>query len=74
MYSHVLQNSPQWKILVYMINKRSPKRNVSENFFSDRLLIKKLLIIIEKFRKIHIENQNKAGATINKFLIVGQDY
>ena len=53
-----------WTILVYMINKMSPKRNLSENFFSDRLLIKKLLVIIEKFLKIHIENQIKAGATI----------
>jgi uroporphyrinogen decarboxylase len=42
----------------------SPKRNLSENFFSDKLLINKLLIIIEKFLKIHIENQIKAGATI----------
>jgi len=42
----------------------SPKKKLSENFFSDKLLINKLLIIIEKFLKIHIENQIKAGATI----------
>ncbi len=53
-----------WTILVYMINKMSPKKNLSENFFSDKLLISKLLVIIEKFLKIHIENQIKAGATI----------
>ena len=53
-----------WTILVYMINKMSPKRNLSESFFNDKLLINKLLIIIEKFLKIHIENQIKAGATI----------
>ena len=53
-----------WTILVYMINKISPKKNLSENFFNDKLLINKLLIIIEKFLKIHIENQIKAGATI----------
>ena len=51
-------------ILVYMISKISPKKNLSENFFNDKLLINKLLIIIEKFLKIHIENQIKAGATI----------
>jgi len=53
-----------WTILVYMINRMSPKKKLSENFFSDKLLINKLLIIIEKFLKIHIENQIKAGATI----------
>jgi uroporphyrinogen decarboxylase len=51
-------------ILVYMISKMSPKKNLSKNFFNDKLLINKLLIIIEKFLKIHIENQIKAGATI----------
>lgn len=51
-------------ILVYMISKMSPKKNFSKNFFNDKLLINKLLIIIEKFLKIHIENQIKAGATI----------
>jgi len=53
-----------WTILVYMINKISPKRNLSESFFNDKLLINKLLILIEKFLKIHIENQIKSGATI----------
>jgi len=53
-----------WTILVYMINKISPKKNLSKNFYNDKLLINKLLIIIEKFLKIHIENQIKAGATI----------
>ena len=53
-----------WTILVYMINKISPKKKLSENFFNDRLLINKLLVIIEKFTKIHIENQIKSGATI----------
>jgi len=53
-----------WTILVYMINKISPKKNLFENFYNDKLLINKLLIIIERFLKIHIENQVKAGATI----------
>ena len=53
-----------WTILVYMINKLSPKKGLNENFFKDKILIKKLLILIEKFLKIHIENQVRAGATI----------
>tara|TARA_B100002051_G_C16535744_1_gene534997 strand:- start:77 stop:856 length:780 start_codon:yes stop_codon:yes gene_type:complete len=53
-----------WTILVYMINKMSPKNSLSEKIFRDQSFVKKLLIIIEKFLKIHIENQIKAGATI----------
>ena len=53
-----------WTILVYMINKLSPKKGLNENFFKDKILINKLLILIDKFLKIHIENQVKAGATI----------
>ena len=53
-----------WTILVYMINKMSPKKNLSKEIFKDKLLISKLLSIIEKFLKIHIENQIKAGATL----------
>tara|TARA_B100000401_G_scaffold195929_1_gene132105 strand:+ start:66 stop:1067 length:1002 start_codon:yes stop_codon:yes gene_type:complete len=53
-----------WTILVYMVNKISPKKNLSKEIFNDKLFINKLLSIIEKFLKIHIENQIKAGATI----------
>ena len=53
-----------WTILVYMINKMSPKKDLSKTIFKDKLFVKKLLIIIEKFLKIHIENQIKAGASI----------
>ena len=53
-----------WTILVYMINKMSPKKNLSKEIFEDKFFINKLLSIIEKFLKIHIENQIKAGATI----------
>ena len=53
-----------WTILVYMINKMSPKKSLSKDIFNDKLFIKKLLSIIEIFLKIHIENQIKAGATI----------
>ena len=53
-----------WTILVYMINKMSPKNNLSKKIFKDKLFVKKLLAIIEKFLKIHIKNQIKAGASI----------
>ncbi len=53
-----------WTILVYMINKISPKKKLSEDFFKDDFLINRLLQIIDKFLKIHIRNQVEAGATI----------
>ena len=53
-----------WTILVYMINKMSPKKKLSENFFNDEVLINKLLKFIEKFLKVHIKNQFDAGAII----------
>jgi len=53
-----------WTILVYMINKMSPKKSLSKKIFNDQVFMNKLLFIIEKFLKIHIENQINAGATI----------
>ena len=53
-----------WTILVYMINKISPKKKLSKDFFKDDFLINRLLQIIDKFLKIHIKNQVDAGATI----------
>ena len=53
-----------WTILVYMINKMSPKKKLSDKFFNDEVLISKLLRIIEKFLKIHIKNQIDAGANV----------
>jgi len=53
-----------WTLLVYMINKRSPKKKLIGDFFKDKFLINKILIILEKFLKIHIEQQIKNGATI----------
>ena len=53
-----------WTILVYMLNKSSPKNGLSENFFSDHSLIKILLENVEKFLKLHIKNQVNAGANI----------
>jgi len=53
-----------WTLLVYMINKVSPKNGLKTNFFSDIGLINNLLKILDKFIKIHIKNQVNAGATI----------
>jgi len=53
-----------WTLLVYMINKYSPKKELVKDFFKDKYLINKILIILEKFLKIHIKQQIKNGATI----------
>ncbi len=53
-----------WTILVYVINKISPKNNIKDDFFTNKDLINTLLLIITKFIKIHINNQIKAGATL----------
>jgi len=53
-----------WTLLVYMINKVSPKNGLITNFFSDVDLINNLLKILDKFIKIHIKNQVNAGASI----------
>ena len=53
-----------WTILVYMINKSSPKKGLSDKFYKDNILISRLLVIIEKFLKLHIKNQVEAGAKV----------
>ena len=53
-----------WTILVYMINKSSPKKGLSDEFFKDDILINELMLIIEKFLKLHIKNQIEAGAKV----------
>ena len=53
-----------WTILVYMINQQSPKKELKKDFFENKNLINKILIIIEKFLKVHIKNQINSGANI----------
>ena len=53
-----------WTLLVYMINKRSPKKELIKDFFKDDFLINRVLIILEKFLKLHISQQIKNGATV----------
>ena len=53
-----------WTLLVYMINQQSPKKKVKKDFFEDEYLINRVLLIIEKFLKLHIKNQIDNGANI----------
>ncbi|MDC1032611.1 uroporphyrinogen decarboxylase family protein [Candidatus Pelagibacter sp.] len=53
-----------WTLLVYMINKKSPKLELKKDFFKDDFLINRILIILEKFLKVHIKNQIENGADI----------
>ena len=53
-----------WTLLVYMINQQSPKKNLKQDFFKDKKLIKNILSVLEKFLKIHIKNQIKNGANV----------
>ncbi len=53
-----------WTILVYMINQQSPKKQLKKDFFENKDLINNILLIIEKFLKIHIKNQIDNGANV----------
>ncbi len=53
-----------WTLLVYMLNQKSPKIKLDDDFFKDKNLIKDTLLVIEKFLKIHIKNQFDSGAEV----------
>ena len=53
-----------WTLLVYVINKQSPKKNIDKDFFNNDLLIKNILDLLKKFTKIHIKNQVDSGANL----------
>ena len=53
-----------WTLLVYMINKKSPKLDLGHNFFENKLLISRVLKILDKFLKIHVKNQINNGAQL----------
>jgi uroporphyrinogen decarboxylase len=53
-----------WTLLVYMINQKSPKKELKKDFFNDNFLINRVLLILEKFLKIHIKNQIENGANV----------
>jgi len=53
-----------WTLLVYIINQQSPKKNLKKYFFKNDFLINRILLILEKFLKIHIKNQIDNGANV----------
>ena len=53
-----------WTLLVYLINRKSPKQKLISNFFQDSYSIEKILSVLDKFLKIHIKNQIDNGAEI----------
>ena len=52
-----------WTLLVYIINQQSPKKNLKKDFFKNDYLINRILLILEKFLKIHIKRECGAGGT-----------
>tara|TARA_B100000902_G_scaffold305604_1_gene294088 strand:+ start:8750 stop:9754 length:1005 start_codon:yes stop_codon:yes gene_type:complete len=53
-----------WTLLVYMINQQSPKKGLKKDFFKDEFQINRILLILEKFLKLHIKHQIENGANI----------
>ena len=53
-----------WTLLVYIINQKSPKKELKKDFFKDDFLVNRILLILEKFLKIHIKNQIENGANV----------
>jgi uroporphyrinogen decarboxylase len=53
-----------WTLLVYIINKQSPKKNLKSDFFKDQFFINRVLNLLEKYLKVHIKNQIENGANI----------
>ena len=54
-----------WTLLVYMLNKKSPKKNFDFNFITkDKLLVNKLLEKLVNMIVFHIIKQIEAGADI----------
>ena len=53
-----------WTLLVYILNKQSPKIKLNKSFFNNHYLIEQTLKIIVKFLKVHIKNQINNGAEI----------
>ncbi|MDC2980509.1 uroporphyrinogen decarboxylase [Candidatus Pelagibacter sp.] len=53
-----------WTLLVYILNKQSPKIKLEKSFFNNHFLIEQTLKLIIKFLKVHIKNQINNGAEI----------
>ena len=53
-----------WTLLVYMLNKSSPKKNINKNLFKDKVYIDKILRVLNRYLKLHIKEQVRNGASI----------
>jgi len=53
-----------WTLLIYMLNKESPKKKIDNSLFNNKNLIDKILKKLEKFLIIHIQKQIENGADI----------
>ena len=53
-----------WTLLIYMLNKQSPKKKIENKNFKDVSIVDSLLKIIDKFLKVHIRNQVSNGASV----------
>jgi len=53
-----------WTLLVYMLNKQSPKKHLNNKILEDKKKVKDLFNLIDIFLKIHIKKQIESGASI----------
>ncbi len=53
-----------WTVLVYMLNKQSPKKKINQELLKNKNLVSKLFEILDKFLKLHIKKQVENGATV----------
>ena len=53
-----------WTLLLYMLNKSSPKKKINKNLFKDKAYIDKILKVLNRYLKLHIKEQVKNGASI----------
>ena len=52
-----------WTLLVYMVNRKSPKKKITKDIFNN-IYNEDIIKIVVKYLKIHIKNQIKSGANI----------
>ena len=53
-----------WTLLVYMLNKQSPKKHLNNEILKDKKKVKDLFNLIDIFLKIHIKKQIESGASV----------
>ena len=53
-----------WTLLVYMLNKQSPKKQLNNEILKDKKKVKDLFNLIDIFLKIHIKKQIESGASV----------